>query len=108
MATPQAEDVGQIGDIQALALAQDYFVMSESSAWKDLMERLQGLVDKSEQELFSDMGADEKNIMLLKTRWQQRKLTLAAIREIVNSQLQTRESILEEMRNLNEHYPDNA
>jgi len=103
MAIPLTDEVGQESDVQALALAQSYFAMSETAAWKDLVERLQGLVNKSEQELFSDMGADEKNIMLLKTRWQQRKLTLAAINEIVASQLTTREAILEEMRNLDEH-----
>jgi hypothetical protein len=110
MALPGTEDIEQGSeDIQALALAQSYFVLSESAAWKDLMGRVQALVDQAQQELFSDMSPEANQIVLLKTRWQQRLMTQQAMFAIVKSQLDARTNILEEMKeSTNEHYTDNA
>ncbi len=103
MAIPEVEEIGQVDDdLQKLALAQSYFQMSESAAWKDLMGRIQGLVDQAEQELFADTSPEAGNIILLKTRWQQRKLTHAAINKILESQLEVRQAILDEMETMNE------
>lgn len=103
MAIPEVEEIGQVDDdLQKLALAQSYFQMSESAAWKDLMGRIQGLVDQAEQELFADTSPEAGNIILLKTRWQQRKLTHAAINKILESQLEVRQAILYEMETMNE------
>lgn len=100
MAIPIAEEVEQANDdIQKLALAQSYFQMSESAAWKDLMGRVQGLVDAAEQDLFSSREPEMMKIMEEKSRWQQRKLIKRAIEEIVDAQLASRQSILEDLRN---------
>lgn len=109
MAVPLSEEEVSVNDdIQKLGLAQSYFQMAESAAFKDLMERVQALVDQSQQELFSDMSPDANQIVLLKTRWQQRLLTLQAIRSIIDGQLKTRTDILEEMQqgDMNEYDPN--
>ena len=99
MAIPLTEELEQQNDdIQKLALAQSYFQMSESAAWKDLMGRVQGLVDQAEQDHFSSRETDPLKTMEEKLRWQQRKLTKRAIEEIVQAQLNTRQAILEDMR----------
>lgn len=85
-------------ELQRLALAQSYFQMAECSAWKDLQARIQELVDKAQQEHFSSREIDPFKIIEEKLRWQQRLLTQQAIRTIVDSQLELRESILEEMK----------
>lgn len=111
MAIPQAEEIGQQNDdIQKLALAQSYFNLSESAAWKDLMERIQGLVDAAEQDNFSSRETEPLKIVEEKLRWQQRKLTKRAIEEIVQSQLNTRAAIIEEMNEQrdNEHTDPDA
>lgn len=99
MAIPEVEEIGQVDDdLQKLALAQSYFQMSESAAWKDLMERIDGLVAAAKQEMFSSLESDPQKILLEKLRWQQRELFHAAISQIVSSQLATREAILEDMK----------
>lgn len=108
MAIPEVEEIGQVDDdLQKLALAQSYFTMSESAAWKDLMGRVQALVNSAEQDHFSSRETDPMKSLEEKLRWQQRKLTYRAIEEIVASQLTTREAIMEDMKesNNNEHYP---
>lgn len=111
MAVPiDEQEISQNDDVEKLALAQSYYILSESAAWKDLMGRIQALADQAEQELFSDTSPDKDSVILLKTRWQQRKLVQVAIRQIVQGQLDTRAAILEEMNKgeNNEQYPDNA
>jgi hypothetical protein len=109
MAVPQSDtEVSANDDLEKLALAQSYFTMSESSAWKDLMERVQALVDQAQQELFSSREFDATRIVEEKLRWQQRMLVKQAILQIVQGQLVTRESILEEMKGIDEHTNDNA
>lgn len=108
MAVPLSEYVAVNDDLEKLSLAQSYFTMSESSAWKDLMERVQALVDQAQQDHFSDVETDPAKIIAGKLRWQQRLLAKQAILQIVQGQLDTRESILEEMKGQDEHNPDNA
>lgn len=99
MAIPTVEDPESSGeDIQALALAQSYFVLSESAAWKDLMERVELLVNAAKQEMFSSLESDPQKIVMEKSRWQQREFAQAAMLQIVQSQLETRMKILEEMK----------
>lgn len=104
MAVPQSElEVEANDDLEKLTLAQSYYTMSESQAWKDLMERIKGLVDAAEQEFFSDIGTDPTTIIAGKLKWQQRMLAKQAILQIVQGQLDTREVILEEMKGIDEH-----
>jgi hypothetical protein len=105
MAIPLAEEFEVADhDIQALALAQSYFSLSESAAWKDLMGRLEALVAQAQQELFSDMSPEANQVILLKTRWQQRLLIQQSIRAIVEAQLDARAKILEDLKGeTNEH-----
>jgi len=105
MAIPLTEELEQAtDDIQKLSLAQSYFQMSESAAWKDLMGRVQDLVNEAEQEHFSSRETDPLKSMEEKLRWQQRKLNKRAIEDIVQAQLNTRLAILEDMRGEpNEH-----
>lgn len=107
MALPLTEEFEQAGeDIQALALAQSYFVLSESAAWKDLMQRIEALVNAAKQEMFSSLESDSQKILMEKSRWQQREFVQAAILQIVTSQLTARAAILEELKGEepNEHY----
>ena len=105
MAIPLTEELEQAtDDIQKLSLAQSYFQMSESAAWKDLMGRVQDLVNEAEQEHFSSRETESLKIIEEKVRWQQRKLTQRSIEQIVQAQLNTRLAILEDMRGeTNEH-----
>jgi len=109
MAVPVSEsEVSVNDDIQKLGLAQSYFQLSESAAWKDLMGRLDGLVDKAQQDHFSSREIDALKIIEEKLRWQQRLLCKQAILQIVQGQLDTREAILEEMKGQDEFSTDNA
>src|SRR5690348_4253824 len=109
MAVPQSElEVSDNDDIQKLGLAQSYFQMSESSAWKDLMGRIQALVDQAQQDHFSSRETEAIKIIEEKLRWQQRLLFKQAILQIVQGQLDTREAILEEMKGTDEFSTDNA
>jgi hypothetical protein len=109
MAVPRSpEEVESNDDLAKLSLAQSYFTMSESAAWKDLMGRIQGLVDQAQQELFSSRATDSATIIEEKLRWQQRVLLRQSVLQIVQGQLDTREAILEEMKGIDEHRTDNA
>lgn len=94
-----------IEELHRFALAQSYFELTQLTSWKDLQERLQGLVDQAQQELFSSRAVDVNQIIEEKLRWQQRLLMQQAIRSIVESQLKLRDDILEELKSedLNEH-----
>lgn len=103
MAVPVSEDVESVNDdLQKLSLAQSYFHLAELAAWKDLMVRVQSLVDQAQQEHFSSRETDALKIIEEKGRWQQRIFVQKAIQQIVDNQLATREAILEEMKQ-NEH-----
>lgn len=105
MAVPQTDSIEQVDrDIQALALAQSYFILSESAAWKDLMGRIQTLVDQAQQDHFSSRETEPLKIVEEKLRWQQRLLMKQSINAILNNQLDARSTILEEMKGeTNEH-----
>lgn len=105
MALPIVDDVEQASDnIQALALAQSYFILSESASFKDLMGRIQALVDQAQQEHFSSRQTEPLNIIEEKLRWQQRLLIQQAIYTIVKNQLDTRLDILEENKGETNEY----
>jgi hypothetical protein len=91
-------DIQQDDDLQKFALAQSYFTMTESAAWKDLMDRLDGMVLEAQNELFKSRETEPLKILEQKLRWQQRVATREAMSAVVNSQLTVREEIMEEMK----------
>lgn len=98
MAVPISQEAEQENDdIQKLALAQSYFIMAESAAWKDLMERFDGLILAARNDMFKSRATDANTMIEEKVRWQQRELAKAAIDEIVSAQWKVRQDILEEM-----------
>jgi hypothetical protein len=81
-----------------LALAQSYYVLSQSAAWSDLEVELQKLVDVAQQEHFSSRDTDPYKIIEEKCRWQQRLMMLQSARTIVQRNLDVREEILNELK----------
>ena len=95
-------------DLSRLSLAQSYFSLTESVAWKDLVQRLQGLVDAAQQEHFSSREVESLKIVEEKLRWQQRLLMLQSIRQIVQNQLDAREALIQDLQGDSEYEHDPA
>ena len=105
MAYPTAFDEGLTkAQAEALRELNSFQQVSQSDAWKLIQAKAVELVDEAKEEMLGcapETTLEQRGI--LQIRWQQREAMWRALESFVNSQLEDRERLIEELKEQDEH-----